>query len=144
MSFYASDEIRFTSQDFLDTDDKKKINMILSNELTEEKPSLALTWIDAYDWRFFHLDLNTLPSTKYWWWFYMKYFQEDKYKWESNWNEEKIAKDFQDDFLIEKPEWAIVDRNLPKYPKFFENVLLEYYEIEFEGSQFSLYKIKDS
>ena len=144
MSFYASDEIRFTSQDFLDTDDKKKINMILSNELIEEKPSLALTWIDAYDWRFFHLDLNTLPSTKYWWWFYMKYFQEDKYKWESNWNEEKIAKDFQDDFLIEKPEWAIVDRNLPKYPKFFENVLLEYYEIEFEGSQFSLYKIKDS
>ena len=93
---------------------------------------------------FFHLDLNTLPSTKYWWWFYMKYFQEDKYKWESNWNEEKIAKDFQDDFLIEKPDWAIVDRNLPKYPKFFENVLLKYYEIEFEGSQFSLYKIKDS
>ena len=77
--------------------------MILSNELIDENPSLALTWIDAYDWRFFHLDLNTLPSTKYWWWFYMKYFQEDKYKWESNWDEEKIAKDFQDDFLIEKP-----------------------------------------
>ena len=28
MNFYASDEIRLTSQDFLDTDDKKKINMI--------------------------------------------------------------------------------------------------------------------
>jgi len=140
---YILDDTKVTAQEYLDTEDKKIITEILSNELSGEEPTLVLTWINAYDWRFLHLNLNTLPSTKYWWWFYMKYFQEEKYKWENNWDEETIVNDFYSDFENENPKWAVVDKNIPTFPDFFAELLLENYIVEFEGSQFNLYKNKD-
>ncbi len=140
---YILDDTRITAQEFIDTDDKRMVNEILSNELSGDEPTLVLTWINAYDWRFLHLNLNTLPSTKYWWWFYMKYFQEEKYKWEDNWDEETIVNDFYSDFENENPRWAVVDKNIPTFPDFFAELLSENYIVEFEGSQFNLYKNKD-
>lgn len=140
---YIIDDTKVTAQEYLDTDDKKIITEILSNDLSGEEPTLVLTWINAYDWRFLHLNLNTLPSTKYWWWFYMKYFQEEKYKWEDNWDEETIVNDFYSDFENENPRWAVVDKNIPTFPDFFAELLSENYIVEFEGSQFNLYKNKD-
>ena len=73
----------------------------------------------------------------------MKYFQEEKYKWEDNWDEEIIVNDFYSDFENENPRWAVVDKNIPTFPDFFAELLSKNYIVEYEGSQFNLYKNKD-
>ena len=118
-SFYDNNQVKV--EDILDKEDKVEINRLLNKK---GQPSPILTWVHPNDWNFVHLSTNTLPSTRYWYWFYMKYFpSENKYNWEGNWNENEIIKQWKSDLETEQPQFAIVDKNLDKYPYFFESEL---------------------
>jgi hypothetical protein len=70
----------------------------------------------------------------------MKYYQTDKYTWETNWDEEKIIQDFYLDVSKEKPKFAIIDKFMIKYPDFFEELLRSNYNIIFDGEEYQLYE----
>lgn len=105
-------------------------------------PEPILVWIHPVDWNFAFTSLNSLPATKYWFWFFMKYYQTDKYTWETNWDEEKIIQDFYLDVSKEKPKFAIIDKFMIKYPDFFEELLRSNYNIIFDGEEYQLYERK--
>ena len=125
-------------EDILNEKDKIEINSLLNNQ---NNPLPILTWVHPNDWNFVHISTNTLPSTRYWYWFYMKYFpSENKYDWEGNWNENEIIKQWQSDLKTEQPKHAIVDKNLDKYPYFFEAELNSNYINIFESEKWILYE----
>ncbi len=135
-SFYDNNQVKV--EDILDKEDKVEINRLLNKK---GQPSPILTWVHPNDWNFVHLSTNTLPSTRYWYWFYMKYFpSENKYNWEGNWNENEIIKQWKSDLETEQPQFAIVDKNLDKYPYFFESELNSNYKNIFESEKWILYQ----
>ena len=71
----------------------------------------------------------------------MKYFpNENKYDWEGNWNENEIIRQWKSDLELEQPKHAIVDKNLDKYPYFFEAELESNYRKIFESEKWILYE----
>ncbi len=133
-----SDNNQIKTADILDKKDKIEINSLLNNQ---DDPLPILTWVHPNDWNFVHLSTNTLPSTRYWYWFYMKYFpNENKYDWEGNWNENEIIRQWKSDLELEQPKHAIVDKNLDKYPYFFEAELESNYRKIFESEKWILYE----
>lgn len=132
------DNYQVTVEDILNTEDKIEINRILNKQ---GNPSPILTWVHPNDWKFVHLSTNTVPATRYWYWFYMKYFPiENKYNWEGNWNETEVINQWKYDLEIEQPQYAIVDKNLDKYPYFFESELNSNYINIFESEKWILYQ----
>ena len=132
------DNNQIKTADILDKKDKIEINSLLNNQ---DDPLPILTWVHPNDWNFVHLSTNTLPATRYWYWFYMKYFpNENKYDWEGNWNENEIIRQWKSDLELEQPKHAIVDKNLDKYPYFFEAELESNYRKIFESEKWILYE----
>ena len=112
----------------------------LLNTQETEKPQLLLTWIHPGDWEWFYNSKTVLPSTKYWWWFFMRYSQSDMYIWDKNWDIENIINDFYNDLYIEQPEYAIINTGIENPPEYFQYILNEYYIEVYEDSKFKVFK----
>ena len=133
------DNTQVQIEDIVDEVDKVEINRLI---LKEGNPIPILTWVHPNDWKFVHLSTNTLPATRYWYWFYMKYFpKENKYNWEGNWNEKEIIYQWKSDLEMEQPKYALIDKNMDQYPYFFEEVLDTNYQIIYESEKWTLYKL---
>jgi hypothetical protein len=129
-----------TLEKIVNTEDEQIIYAIINNNSITPTP--MLTWIHPVDWNFAFTSLNKLPASKYWFWFFMKYYQTDKYTWENNWDEKEIVSDFYEDINKEKPNFALVDKYMVTYPTFFQHLLDKDYELIFDGEEYQLYEYK--
>ena len=139
------DNYKISTSDIIDSEEKKNIKMILQKNKNQNTPQLILTWINPVDWRYVFVASETLPSTRFWLWHFMRYSpNENRYTWDRNWNEQKIIKDWHTDLEKEQPKYAIVDKYMDQYPKFFGEVLDDYFEVVYEDEYTILYeKVKN-
>ncbi len=139
------DDYKLETFDIVDTEEKKNIKMILQKNQNQKTPQLILTWIHPVDWRYVFVASETLPSTRFWIWHFIRYSpNENRYTWDRNWNEEKIINDWHIDLEKEQPNYAIVDKYMDQYPEFFGEVLDSYFKIIYEDEYTILYeKVKN-
>lgn len=142
-----NDNSKIDINKFLDNEDKKIIKNLYKSEVNFSNPELILTWVNAYDWRLIHLELNTLPSTRYWLLLYMKYYQDIvaddiSYNWDS-FNEEEIGLQFKKEVKLEMPRYAVIDKNMTPPPTFMKEIIVEEFNLVYEGEQFLIYQNKN-
>ena len=111
-------------------------NIIKSDESTE----LILTWIHPMDWYWVHFESNTLPASRYWIWFRMRYVDIDRYTW-GGFDEDEMIEQFYRDIEKEKPEFALIDNTYFELPFFFKELLNKKFIKIYEDDKYSLYKI---
>jgi len=119
--------------------ENEKILEVFS-ENSRDEPDIILTWVHPTDWQWLYNSGNFNPSTKYWWWFYMRYQQNHMYTWNHNWDENDVIAGFKSDLDRENPEYAVINTSINKPPNFFDEIIKNEFVLIHKNETFLIYK----
>ena len=125
-----------TNIEFLENE---QILMHFSERSTAE-PELILTWIHPTDWQWLYNSGNFNPSTRYWWWFYMRYHQDHMYTWNNNWDEKDVIASFKSDLEKERPKYAVINTSINKPPTFLNDIIKNEYKLTHKNDSILIYE----
>lgn len=111
----------------------------LNNYINLNENENVLTWVDPHSLDLFFIKNKIVPSTRYWWFFYMKYVQQDKY----NLFDEKVFSDIQanllNDLQNENPKYFIQQLNFEPIPDPLQKYLENNFVFFNEGDNYRIY-----
>lgn len=110
-----------------------------------QNEQLILTWINPSDWEWLYFRGGFLPSTRFWWWFDLRYaenYQKDLHNWNS-WDDSLSNKLFLKDLNNENPKFAIINKSYSGLPQLISMYISsEMFKI-LETENYLIYKLKD-
>ena len=119
--------------------ENEKILEVFS-ENSRDEPETILTWVHPTDWQWLYNSGNFNPSTKYWWWFHMRYQQNHMYTWNHNWDEKDVIAGFKSDLDRENPKYAVINTSINKPPYFFDEIIKNEFVLIYKNETFLIYK----
>ena len=129
--------------DYFLNEEKIFINSYIEDQEVSNK--VLLTWVGVSDWTWLYFEGGYLPSTRFWWWFDMRFaenYQQDLYNWK-NWDDTLSYDLFLEDIKKEKPEIAIISKNYKGVPE----IVLTYLEVNqkeiVETTNYFIYKLNN-
>ena len=96
-------------------------NLNLTESLELEYQEVVLTWIQSSSWEEIYINNNTLPSTRYWWYFNMRFNQKDLYTFVNDEDLSLLEKLLVEDLEAENPRYFIQQKNYYELPLMLKN-----------------------
>ena len=112
--------------------------------LYEEKPKLALFYIDGTDWKTVIDKYNFLPSTRVWqlYWHKRDSGWGDDFNWDGLISNQKFENVFLNDLMDENPQYAVMDINYQdSYGNYIYSYILNNFEIIKCEEKYCIYEI---